>query len=684
MVKSRLNPSIDYPNIKHIYPEDNKKKSFVYETSLYGIDVMIVIGEVKNTYASKNVLYFPVYLVKSNNKVVQIGLFEVFANEYFKLMDKEEFEDNLGNDPLLYDFATTDFIKKNAKQVLSNDESSDESSDSDDDSSGEDIDEEDIEETINIKVNNLKIPSYRRDIFTPNTNTIIPSILIMETAQDARNIRHKYHEKSDDIWIKKWLKNKYYSIKDNKNDTENGGDCLFAIIRDAFEQIGQETTISQIRKKLSSEITEATYLHYKEQYEMYNSAIKNTTTESIKLKKQVEMLQTQLKDTISMDQKRKIAVEGTHIKQIYELLKKENQLSKELLNEFNIMKNIKSLAEFKEKITTCAFWADDWAINTLERILNIKFIMLSSKRYSEKNFTSVLQCMDIIDPVIEEKKIFEPEFYIIVEHTGEHYRLIGFKKKYIFTFSELPYDIKIIIIDKCLQKESGVYAFIPDFISFKYSLMGIGPGISNKPLMDDSDMEYLTDSKLNNLFDENIVFGIDIHCSSNIIPGRGRSEKIEPVIETINYVQLYSTPDWRKKLSREYTSMFELDGHKWNSVEHYYQANKFTHHPEFYLDFSLDSKKESATDVELAKALGGKEGKYKGQQVRKEMITIIPDFYGKKQKEILKKGHRAKFTQNEELKQLLLFTQRAKLLRLQKARPPEIYDELMIIRNEMK
>ena len=66
------------------------------------------------------------------------------------------------------------------------------------------------------------------------------------------------------------------------------------------------------------------------------------------------------------------------------------------------------------------------------------------------------------------------------------------------------------------------------------------------------------------------------------------------------------------------------------------------------------------------------------------VITIIPDFYGKKQKEILKKGHRAKFTQNEELKQLLLFTQRAKLLRLQKARPPEIYDELMIIRNEMK
>ena len=692
MVKSRLNPSIDYPNVKHIYPEDNKKKSFVYETSLYGIDVMVVIGEVKNTYVAKNVLYFPLYLVKSNNKVVQIGLFEIFANEYLKLMDKEEFEDNLGNDPLLYDFATKDFIKNNAKPVLSNDESSDDDSDdnsSDDDSEGDaksgkkSKGKEDMED---IKVSPIKIPSYRSDIFTSNTNTIIPSILRMETAQDARNVRHKYHEKPDDTWIKKWLKNKYYSIKydkkDNNNDNKSGGDCLFAIIRDAFEQIGQETTTSQIRKRLSNEITNSIYLFYKEQYDMYNSAIKNTTTESIKLKKQVEMLQDQLKDTISMDQKRKIAAEGQHIKQIYELLKKENQLSKELLNEFKIMKNIKSLAEFKEKITTCEFWADDWAINTLERILNIKFIMLSSTRYSEKNYASVLQCMNIIDPVIEEKKIFEPEFYIIVEHTGEHYRLIEFKKKNIFTFSEIPYDIKTIIIDKCLQKESGVYSFIPDFASFKHSLMGLG--IPNKPLMDDSDMEYLTDSKLNNLFDENIVFGIDINCSSNIIPGRGRSEKIEPVIETINYVQLYSTPDWRRKLSREYPSMFELDGHKWQSVEHYYQANKFKNNPEFYLDFSLDSQKESAKDAELAKALGGKEGKYKGQQIRTASIQIIPDFYGKQQKEILKKGHRAKFTQNEDLKKLLLFTQRAKLLRLQKARPPEIYDELMIIRNEMK
>lgn len=434
MVKSRLNPSIDYPNVKHIYPEDNKKKSFVYETSLYGIDVMVVIGEVKNTYIAKNVLYFPLYLVKSNNKVVQIGLFEIFANEYLKLMDKEEFEDNLGNDPLLYDFATKDFIKNNAKPVLSKDESSDDSDDNSSDDDSESDGKEYIDEVIDIKVNSIKIPSYRSDIFTSNTNTIIPSILRMETAQDARNVRQKYHEKPNDTWITKWLKNKYYSIKDNNNDNKSGGDCLFDIIRDAFEQIGQETTTSQIRKRLSNEVTNSIYLFYKEQYEMYNSAIKNTTTESIKLKKQVEMLQDQLKDTISMDQKRKIAAEGQHIKQIYELLKKENQLSKELLNEFKIMKNIKSLAEFKEKITTCEFWADDWAINTLERILNIKFIMLSSERYSEKNYASVLQCMNVIDPVIEEKKNFEPEFYIIIEHSGEHYRLIEFKKKIYFYF----------------------------------------------------------------------------------------------------------------------------------------------------------------------------------------------------------------------------------------------------------
>jgi hypothetical protein len=38
------------------------------------------------------------------------------------------------------------------------------------------------------------------------------------------------------------------------------------------------------------------------------------------------------------------------------------------------MKGVENLDQFKRVIKSCNFWADTWAISTLERILNIKLI----------------------------------------------------------------------------------------------------------------------------------------------------------------------------------------------------------------------------------------------------------------------------------------------------------------------
>ena len=60
------------------------------------------------------------------------------------------------------------------------------------------------------------------------------------------------------------------------------------------------------------------------------------------------------------------------------------------------------------------------------------------------------------------------------------------------------------------------------------------------------------------------------------------------------------------------------------------------------------------------------------------------EFYGFKQKGYLKKANKAKFSQNEDLLNMLLNTNNAKLIRLKKAAPSELYDELMIVRDELK
>ena len=676
MVLSKIDKSVSYTELKSVAHDDLKMVANMYEIEIHGVDVIIAIGNAKKNFEDKNIIYFPIYLVKSNNKVVQIGLYEILASNFLNSLDDTNTIDvEKLDDPLIYKFAQKSMIDKIRKIPESDEETEtrETNSDSESDSEGEEGEGEgEGEEGEGSGSEPQPIPVERRDIFILTKGVPTPPLLREETKKDAKDLREKYHEQPTDPWIAKFMKNKHYSILDN----EGGGDCFFATIRDAFSQIAQQTTVQKLRNKLADEMNEETFLNYKEHYDMYKASLVKDANDIKQLSTQYDLIKSRYSQTIDSNEKKQLVDAGQKLKDEHERLVREKKITTQILDEYKHMKGVDTLEKFVKILKTCSFWADTWAISTIERILNIKFVLLSKHAYNGEDFDNVLNCGQLNDSFLENQGDFKPDYYIMVEYTGDHYKLIGYKKKMIFTFREIPFDVKKLITEKCMEKNAGPFHLIQDFKQFKIEN---GEGKQEEPAF-----EELSEAKIRGLYDDNIVFSFYDKSASKPLPGKGAGEKIPP--EKIkDFTMLATIPDWRKKLSNYWVQPFTLDNHKWASVEHYYQGSKFKKsNPEFYLSFSLDSGTDLSKDVEMAKAAGGKSGKYKKELLRPRTVEIDSDFFGPRGEKEIYDSQYAKFSQNENLKQLLINTHNAKLVHHRRATEPEMFETLMMIRDKLK
>ena len=90
------------------------------------------------------------------------------------------------------------------------------------------------------------------------------------------------------------------------------------------------------------------------------------------------------------------------------------------------MEGVTNLDQFKEMLKTCDFWGETWAISTLERVLNIKLILFSEEAYEDGDLNNVILCGQLNDTILEDKGEFDPDYYIMLEYIGNHYRLITY------------------------------------------------------------------------------------------------------------------------------------------------------------------------------------------------------------------------------------------------------------------
>ena len=400
MITSKLNNSIKYYENRDILKHDINQSFELHEYNLFGIDIHIVIGIKNEDHIESNILFFPVYLTLNEKFISQIGLFEIKSQDLDKHLD-EEGDIRLDT---LEDLILYNFV---SKEFISG-------------------------------VYNTKLPKSDSPIEEQ------PEYPVKTFTTEAN-------------WVNTYLKETNFKIIDQPGD----GHCFFSAIQMAFSD---KYTVEGLRSELSKIVDSSQFETYKILYDSNQNELSELKKLKTTYDSDIAKFKSDSKLTKDKAKLSKILKEAK--KSHSELKKVKVQLQTETYNstEYAFMRDVKTMEDLRAKILTCGFWADAWAIDKIEELLNIKLIILSSDNYESGQLNKIIQC--------PEKKDIErvPEHYVIVDHTGNHYKLVTFNDNKLFNFSTIPDSLKKKIVDTCMTGSVGSFHEINDFIKYSSSI----------------------------------------------------------------------------------------------------------------------------------------------------------------------------------------------------------------------
>jgi hypothetical protein len=105
------------------------------------------------------------------------------------------------------------------------------------------------------------------------------------------------------------------------------------------------------------------------------------------------------------------------------------------------------IQHLKQMVLQNSFWADEHIISMLEKIMNIKFILVSDNKRIKKTLN-------------ESKQLYNPDYFIIFSFKSKHYNLITYKGKGALKLHELPDNLKRKILN---DENAGIYESISGF-----------------------------------------------------------------------------------------------------------------------------------------------------------------------------------------------------------------------------
>ena len=600
IMTSKKNKNIEYIENTKLDDCDGKGDSQLYDYDILGIPVIISIGKRNDDYIDNGIIYFPIYLIANNKFVSKIGILDVNENCENNIYD-EDGDIDLDNcsEPLFFNFVSYDYLTKIYNQ-----------------NDGETTQQTDTE--------------------------------LSDTLSASAGSANTYIDMETEKWVNIFLNSDEYSIFDNEGD----GDCLFIAIKDAFSGINNDITVLELRTVLSENVTEYVFNNYKNLYDSFRQSILENINEMKNIKYKNEELKNQIKNMRNRSERKSILNDGELCTEKFNYLKKQNKLTNTLLGEYEFMSSINNISEFKHALLQKSFWADAWAISILEKELNIKIIILSSENFENDDIDNILLCGQNTNNIGNKN----PEYYVILDYNGCHYKLITYNGLTIFNFEYLPGEIKELICNKCLENMGGGYNCIPDFVELVKQMQ-------NTKLRVEKNIGDLTDEV------ENTVFMIHPRSAGNHAPGKGSGENIT-IDNIIKYTELENIENWRRILSTHYEAPFTLDGLRWNTVEHYVQGVKFKNtNPEYYRTFSLDSNSEYNKDPMIVK-----------REITKKVLLCDECYdYNKS----LYEAYSQRMIDNNLFCKALLMTKGAKIVHYLYRKPPKVMTELMSIRNKI-
>jgi HAMP domain-containing protein len=455
MVKSKIDDTIDYSeNDRTLDPKDAVAEVQVYNIKLNGKEKQIAIGEMQYDFLDKNIAYYNVYLIIDDNVDTKLGVLEV------KLSDlDEDGKYDLENVLPFLEFGPEKSVDEQIDDLLM---------------------DENLAELFDKQTSIIEKP------IMPIKQTKLLSDLIKSDRPQTKLMSNLI---SSSIWIKQFFNNINYNITINPG----GGDCLFHAISGAYKTrpLNEQFSVAQLREKVADAATE-------EQYNTSVEIAKGVFDDASEMERvnEINVLDKKiLEKTNEIEELTDKINEGDMSEEIfakndlfrsqkarYESNKTELNETASELSYLRILANLKSFDEFKEYLKSCNFWADEWAINILERALNIKIILLSSEKYrniaraetpaeKEKAIANVLYCGGE-NIHLDSKSKFSPSHYVMVDHSGIHYELITYNKRGIFTFDELPTAVKNLIKFHCGSRKEGLYYLLEDIINYQLPANG--------------------------------------------------------------------------------------------------------------------------------------------------------------------------------------------------------------------